>query len=171
MHAAVAQLRRTLAAAIALGALVTACQAQARLDWPLDDRTLGESTDLIHHLAAVAGTVQVAGERLREPSLVVRFYMRRNFRPGWFDREGVFVESEDLLQVLRQADLDGIEPDGLHLGAIERQLATPLENAVQLAHLDLLLTDAYFHYARRLRYGSVPSLWEMHLPPAPDGTP
>lgn len=162
------RLTGTVAALLAAAALFAPFAVRAALQWPIDRRTLGESSDLIHHLAAVARDVQVAGEHLREPGLVVRFYMRRNFRPGWFDREGVFVESEDLLQALRQVDLDGLTPGEFHLRAVENQLAKPLETAVQLARLDLLLTDAFFHYARRLRYGRVPSTWEMQLPPSPE---
>jgi murein L,D-transpeptidase YcbB/YkuD len=162
------RLRRTAAAFFAAAILSLSSGARADLQWPLDGRTVGESTDLIHHLTALARDVQVAGERLREPDLLVRFYMARNFRPGWFDREGVYLESEDLLQALRQAELDALAPHGYHLAALEKQLGKPLESAVELAQLDLLLTDAFFHYARRLRYGEVPTTWEMHLRRAPE---
>lgn len=166
----VARLGRMAVVAAACAAVLMTTRAQAALNWPLDERTMGESADLIHHLTAVARGLRPAGEPLREPELLASFYMRRDYRPGWFDRDGVFVESEDLLRALRQAGLDGLSPGGFHLQAIERQLAEALDSALQLAHLDLLLTDAYFHYARRLRYGSVPSLWEMHLPAAPRTT-
>ncbi|MGZ7040514.1 MAG: L,D-transpeptidase family protein [Thermoanaerobaculia bacterium] len=85
--------------------------------------------------------VQVAGERICAAHPLPLFYARRNLQPAW-SRD----DDQALLDAVRHAVDDGLDPDDYHLAAIERSTA---------AERDLLLTDAFFLFASHLLSGRV----------------
>jgi murein L,D-transpeptidase YcbB/YkuD len=126
----------------ALPGWVTACPAHEGL------RERVEQIRLLGALAVGASPV-VSVETL--PS----FYEGRGFRPAWTDPRN----TEQLLQGIRSADGDGLEPAAYHLAPIERLLAEvrarPPEDGCPSADLDLLQTDALLRLARDLNLGKV----------------
>ncbi|MBA3677729.1 MAG: L,D-transpeptidase family protein [Sphingosinicella sp.] len=80
------------------------------------------------------------------------FYGSRNYRPLWIQDGFVISEAEQLLDILRRADLDGMEsgPELAH------RLEDTIENArsgdpAQLRRVDLQLSNAWVDYVQTLR--------------------
>lgn len=147
------RLARVLAALVIVGAL-GALPAAAELRWPADARTLGEVSDLLRHLVAVAPIAGIDGETVNSRADLQRFYRLRDYAPAWIEETGVTLQAADVLERLRRAWIDGLEPARYHPDAIEA-LISSAEDVVQLAQLDLLLTDAFLSYARDVRKGRV----------------
>lgn len=95
--------------------------------------------------------------------LVKNFYAERKFKPAWSDDFGPFPYVEDFLDVIRNAHLEGLRPEDYHLHRIEVILAGLYESLlsakspdiVNLAELDLMLSDAFLLYASHLLHGRV----------------
>ena len=95
--------------------------------------------------------------------LLSRFYAGRGFRPAWSDDYGLSPDMEDFLEVTRAAYREGLNPQDYHLNKIEAvlsdlyasQIGLGPYDAVKLADLDLILTQAFFLYASHLVDGRV----------------
>ncbi len=91
------------------------------------------------------------------------FYAGRLYRPAWSDKGGPTRLVDDLLSVLRRADLEGLRPKDYHLAAIENLLVAVRADVRsggvivpdRCAELDLLLTDAFLAYGSHLLAGRV----------------
>jgi murein L,D-transpeptidase YcbB/YkuD len=91
------------------------------------------------------------------------FYMKRGFVPAW-SREGIpLADAEAMLKVIRNAYLQGLQPQDYHLSEIEASLAELRQNTRQneasftekIINLDLLLTDAFLLYGSHMLEGRV----------------
>lgn len=125
------------------------------------------SMQISEHLWTVfqtAGTplsITVAGDKLASARLLSRFYTQRLFWPAWSDNDGSVALGEVLLQALRDAEHEGLNPKEYHLVRLEKLLAEIRQGQSQylpplptsLATLDLLLSDAFLTYARHLADG------------------
>ncbi len=98
------------------------------------------------------------------------FYSRRRFTPAWTSGGELCAEANDLFLALRAATLEGLNPADYHIDAIESMIgknpAEGMDDAV-VAVTDVLLTDAFLHYASDLHSGRVsPKLvneeWDVH---------
>jgi murein L,D-transpeptidase YcbB/YkuD len=78
------------------------------------------------------------------------FYAARSYRPAWIDNPGS-RNAGIALDILRNADQDGLQPDSYHL--TELGLRGHPTTARASAEFDILLTDAVLHYARDQREG------------------
>lgn len=92
-----------------------------------------------------------------------RFYHQRHFEPAWLSPQGLSGQGRRLLNFLQAAQQEGLRPDEYHVKTIDilvEQLLifarqeNPVE-ALQLARLDILLTDAFFRYASDVTGGRV----------------
>ncbi len=91
------------------------------------------------------------GEPLYAPSMLGRFYERRNFHPVWSGDEGLFTHAEFLVMAIEEVNSHGLVPEYYHLERIKsvieqgqrKKIIPPLHNPEALAELDLLLTDAF----------------------------
>ena len=80
-----------------------------------------------------------------------KFYSPRNYRPVWIDEQEPNRRAELWRDTLRQAGVEGLDPEDYHLSAIERHwVGTSKAN---LALLELLLTDAFIRYSVDVRAG------------------
>ena len=125
------------------------------------------SMQVSEHLWTVfqtAGTplsITVAGDKLASATLLSRFYTQRLFWPAWSSNDGSVAPGEVLLQALRDAEHEGLNPKEYHLVRLEKLLAEIRQRQSQylpplpasLATLDLLLNDAFLTYARHLADG------------------
>ncbi|GAB4297666.1 MAG: L,D-transpeptidase family protein [Thiohalomonadaceae bacterium] len=127
----------------------------APLQWPATDATVAETAELIRYVVAINGAERVDGVTLALPDQVSRYYWQREFRPAWFDRDGIFIEAGELLQALRQAEAEGLPVNDYPIAAIEQRLFGPIDDIQQLAQLDLLLTDAFLHYSLNVSSGRI----------------
>jgi murein L,D-transpeptidase YcbB/YkuD len=94
-------------------------------------------------------------------SILPRFYTERNFRPGWIDDTGLSFQAESLINMIREAHLEGLSPKDYHLATIlslvhrSRTIRNWNVHSELLVDLDMLLTDAFFIYATHLLTGRV----------------
>ena len=102
-------------------------------------------------------------EKLCGSKVLPRFYMLRAFRPAWTTDNGPVPQASDLVDAIRSADREGLNPEDYHLDLIETLLAEaahdkamnrPLQPG-EMTDLDLLLTDAFLLYASHLSTGRV----------------
>jgi murein L,D-transpeptidase YcbB/YkuD len=110
--------------------------------------------------AASAGAPLAVGEDLVLASATLRdFYERRSFQPAW-SRDGIALPaSRALLDALRAATVEGLNPDDYHFEAIRDRLrpakaagSSRLDGA-SATDLDLISTDAFLLYASHLLAG------------------
>jgi L,D-transpeptidase YcbB len=110
----------------------------------------------------VRGTT-VRSEILGAPDALVRFYEYRGFQPLWVGDEGLLPQASALLQVVGQAEREGIKPTVYHLPGVEQLIAElgghdRLERSQDLRSwidLELLLTDAFFLYSSHMLTGQI----------------
>jgi murein L,D-transpeptidase YcbB/YkuD len=101
-----------------------------------------------------------------------KFYEARDWRPAWSGSKDATGRARILLKTLRNADLEGLNPEDYHPAVIRDYRSR--EDAGSRATLDLLLTDSFIHYSEdvrigRLKPGDVDPDW--HISPPPDGVP
>src|SRR5689334_11910451 len=91
-------------------------------------------------------SLEVAGERICAAHPLPLFYDRRQFRPAWSA-----ADADALLDAVRHASDDGLDPLDYHLAAIDLPPRQPLT----LEERDLLLTDAFFLLASHILSGRI----------------
>lgn len=99
----------------------------------------------------LAGSALSLRLELANPKEVERFYRSRNFRPAWVGAGQPLPRASTLIDALRHASAEGLQPQDFHLAAIER--LRDARAPAQLADLDLLLTDSWCRYAVELNSG------------------
>ncbi|HEX3035941.1 MAG TPA: L,D-transpeptidase family protein [Thermodesulfobacteriota bacterium] len=107
----------------------------------------------------------VAGIRTSSTSrLVTHFYERRNYRPAWIDDNGILLPQVDtLIKKIQEAGHEGLKPHDYHLTEINAELIEKYHNQiiqnppnpVNLAKLDILLTDSFLLYSSHLLNGRI----------------
>jgi L,D-transpeptidase YcbB len=119
--------------------------------------------------------LRAGGEPFRAAAGLSCFYQGRGFVPAWSNEGGLFPENaEEMLAALRISADDGLRPEDYHLADLERRVAAAKArlDPVDLAELDLLLTDAFLNLASDLRYGRVnPRTAGGCAPPEPGKEP
>lgn len=125
----------------------------APLHWPIADTVVEQAADLIRYVVAINGAERVDGTPLAVPDQVSRYYWQRDFRPAWFNRDGILIEASELLHILRRAESEGLPLSDYPLAAIEQRLFGVIDDPLQLAQLDLLLTDTFLHYSLNVHSG------------------
>jgi murein L,D-transpeptidase YcbB/YkuD len=94
---------------------------------------------------------------------LVRFYERRVFRPVWICDDGLQPHAEALVQVISQAEREGMRSASYHLSRLEKLMAELRQGAAQdlsrnqhaWVDLELLLTDAFFSYGSHVLTGQI----------------
>jgi len=94
--------------------------------------------------------------------LTTTFYQQHNYTPVWIDGNEPSDNALDLVDVLRAAYLDGLDPRNYHikqintlLNAIDDQDNNDQHLSRLLVNLDVTLTDAFFLYAHDLNMGLI----------------
>ena len=91
----------------------------------------------------------------REIHLLQRFYLARNGRPAWFNRQGVGLAAHQLLDTLEKSDAEGLPSRRYEPAALHALLALPVVDDLpyfgwpptQIAEVDYALSRAFFRYA------------------------
>jgi L,D-transpeptidase YcbB len=120
---------------------------------------------LQHRFAAVVPVhrMMVQGRELHATETLLRFYTQRQYQPAWSDGAGPMAFADVLLKSIAGAEQEGLRSEDYHQNAIANLLKQvrpqpgifqPLD-AVQLADLDLLLSDAFLMYGTHLLSGRV----------------
>lgn len=115
---------------------------------------------------ALQQTAHWPGNEAQRSSLL-RLYRAHGYQPQWVGEEGPLVGAEQLLQLLRQAEREGLEPQNYPIGAIEQLWHR--RSPQQLARLEILLALSAWEYGRDLAIGScapetVNRLWLIPRP-------
>lgn len=113
--------------------------------------------------AGVPPQIAVGNELILASAVLPLFYERRAYAPAWCHNGGLQPQADALIEAIRGADQEGLNPSDYHLGKIESLLESvyqqqaekkPLDSH-QLVDLDLLLTDAFFVYGSHLLAGKI----------------
>src|SRR5574341_21882 len=100
-------------------------------------------------------------------SSVARFYEARWFQPAWVRAGSVTPQAAVLLEVVAQADAEGMDPADYLTLALDSLLRRHLLH-VEIWRLDSLLTQNFFTYARDVSLGRIePSLVDSQWTAAP----
>jgi murein L,D-transpeptidase YcbB/YkuD len=103
------------------------------------------------------------GETICGLKLIPLFYQERGFTPAWMEGGQLLPRAKALIQTIRNAFQDGLDPRNYHAAAIAQTLAM-LTNTTQMtietevaywADLDLLLTDAFMLLGTHLSEGRI----------------
>jgi murein L,D-transpeptidase YcbB/YkuD len=106
---------------------------------------------------------QLTGISVFNLEAVYQFFARRNFNPIW-SSEGVLTErAYEMRFEIRQAKFDGLKPGHYHLSYLDASLEEAARKKkagerleeVELSHLEVLLTDAFFELAGDLERGKI----------------
>lgn len=107
--------------------------------------------------------IKISGIPLLTTDDIIKFYTERYYEEVW-SSEGILTElAYELRFEIKQAQFDGLRPEEYNLEAIEvyfakfeaNKLSGVGNEAGDLADLDLLLSDAFFHLASNLEIGKV----------------
>src|SRR4051812_1617329 len=100
------------------------------------------------------------GQKLLVAKTMARFYREESYRPVWSSEGCLLSRVDDLIAAVRQADLEGLNPEEYHLNKIVALRNTWLRHPRERARtpqeeldLDFLLTDAYLGYTSHLLGG------------------
>ncbi len=102
----------------------------------------------------------IDNEYLLSGKVLPLFYTNRNFATAWFDQDTLSDNGYELLDYIRQADQQGLQPEDYHLNLIEGYIGKILwlyrpMDSTEIMKMDILLTDAFLSLGSHLYYGKV----------------
>ena len=110
------------------------------------------------------GTWEIGSHRAFHFREGMDFYAERGFREAWIDGDKLSCTAYEMRYEIQQCKFDGLDPADYHLEAINKQFEA-MENAsrglreplsvIELAVLDVLLTDAFLELATHIYQGKV----------------
>jgi L,D-transpeptidase YcbB len=129
---------------------------------PLSDRVREGIRNRIE-AAGIPPVMPVGDEFIYASVELIRFYERRTYRWAWSNEKGPLHQAGTLMNAVRKAYHEGLQPNHYHLGRLEAILENVGEsrasvrpfNPDSLVDLDLLLTDTFLIYASQLLSGRV----------------
>lgn len=98
-------------------------------------------------------------------SRIQEFYAPRSFIPAWVNLDGPTTLAEQWRRFIDSARDEGLNPENYHASLIEKQWHK--KTVIELAVLELLLTDAFFRYSEHVSTGrmtpdEVDFFWEIN---------
>jgi murein L,D-transpeptidase YcbB/YkuD len=96
-----------------------------------------------------AVSIDVAGGQVSRSDVLLALYERRSAKPIWSDPARI----DELVAVVGDARLDGLDPEDYHISVLPSAGAEP--SAARAAELDLLRTDALVRVTHDLRFGKL----------------
>ena len=143
--------------------LMTAASPQAQAQEHLQaDSLTGQLRQLLGDPGQPA-VFNVGGYGLTLVDETSSFYRQRHFAAAWFSPQGLSVQGRRLLTILQGGQQEGLRPEEYHVKTINvftEQLlifygqGNPVD-PLQLARLDILLTDGFLRYAGDVTGGRV----------------
>lgn len=112
--------------------------------------------------AGVPPLIKIGNERIYASVAVPVFYHQRGFLPAWCEGKKLSSSAYQLRDSLKEAYLEGLNPEDYHLLRIERMIEdlekvqdVRMRDPDLMADIDLLLTDAFLIYGSHLVSGKV----------------
>jgi murein L,D-transpeptidase YcbB/YkuD len=99
---------------------------------------------------SVSESITIGVENVPRSRVLLELYERRAFQPLWSDEERAL----ELLTIIRDAQLDGLDPDDYHRSTLE-DAREGLSSPGRTADLDVLRTDALIRITHDLRFGKL----------------
>jgi len=93
---------------------------------------------------------QTDDERLFQ---IFTFYEGRDYKPIWTRDSGVKAKGKALLELLKAAEVHGLNPDDYSIPDIEERIGST--NPEELAELDLIMSDVFADFGRDINQGRV----------------
>lgn len=84
---------------------------------------------------------------IQHEDLLNKFYNSQNYSLVWDEKASL-----QLLAMIKNSEMQGLNPADYHLQSIERLYTKP-KNEYETAFLDLLLTASFFNYSSHMMYG------------------
>lgn len=103
--------------------------------------------------------IEIADDTLFATRFVLDYYKQNNYNVCWMDKGKLCKQGFTFLNMINKAGEYGLIPSDYHVGKIDsliktrRDPVTQLFDAVKIAEVDLLLTDAFFTFAVHLNKG------------------
>ena len=116
-----------------------------------------EQIDSIAH----TDTTIINCEYLQAPILVLKYYSKTNYDPIWIGTNGLSALGDTLFSIIKNSYYDGLDSSQYHLTDIKILLNKSFNNKKgtgpnsAIAHLEILLTDAFFTYAAQQYAGCI----------------
>ena len=144
----------------------------------LDFSTPSEQIRTVLERENPGGRLIVRETVLANAEAIYRFYDSRGFGEAWSENGILLEKAYELRFEIKQSKYDGLNPANYHLALIEgffqsfesnKQKGIP-NDVMEVADLDLLLTDAFFRLAAHLEIGKVDpsklkSSWDIRRKP------
>ena len=111
------------------------------------------STLLRSQLQTTSVSTYFVGKNLTEPDLIRKFYGARDDVPVWSQADQWRSQVNELLEVFRNANREGLNEDNYKAGQIAKLVVHPPTEPERLAQADILLTDALLSYISDLQQG------------------
>lgn len=113
--------------------------------------------------AGIPPRIAVGNELIHASAVLPLFYEQRAYAPAWCHDGGMDSRADSLLEAIRNADQEGLNPNDYHLEKIgslwasvyQQQAEKKRHDSRQLVDLDLLLTDAFLVYGSHLLAGKI----------------
>ena len=125
-------------------------------------------------------TLMVGGIALKEPDQLIQLYEQRQHAPLWSHATDLSAQVAPILDMLRDAQNEGLDPEDYHFGPLQTLVATlqSPQHATQpdatgrLADFDLVLSDAVLSYMLHLIRGhwrpTTQFMTDIPTPASPD---
>lgn len=108
----------------------------------------------------------VTGDTLHLQPSVVKFYEDRGYEPAWTDNDEILDRGRAMLEALRQATEDGLDPERYQYSVADRlagvlakdsvdDVNDGLEELAYLGDLDIILTEGFYRYGKDLVEGTL----------------
>jgi murein L,D-transpeptidase YcbB/YkuD len=108
----------------------------------------------------------VTGDTLHLQPSVVKFYEDRSYEPAWTDNDEILERGRTMLEALRQATEDGLDPERYQYSVADRlagvlakdsvdDINDGLEELAYLGDLDIILTEGFYRYGKDLAEGTL----------------
>lgn len=101
--------------------------------------------------------IVIQEDSLSSAAFIYQFYKERTYLTTWTNKGKLNFQGDSLMQLLEQANMDGLIHTDYHFEKITRLLKheqrTRVYDATKLSEAEVLLTDAFFTYAVHIHSG------------------
>lgn len=124
-----------------------------------DDNSASEASIIKDQISGTSKPMCAENLRCSYGSQLATFYKNHGFTPVWSQNGELSQSALFLIQTIRTAYLDGLNPSNYHVKQIN-SLISQLQDgsgdeAQNLANLDLVLSDGFLIYANNMYYGLI----------------
>jgi murein L,D-transpeptidase YcbB/YkuD len=110
-----------------------------------------------------APKILIQTKNIKAYKTLPKLYEERNYVPLWIDNDGPSSQAYEMIEIIRNSDNEALDPDYYNISEIESILKRIEQDrnsgdsydALDLAELELLLSNSFLTYTHDLHYGRV----------------